>query len=982
MVEFFSRKVYFLITFFTFFALSFGSVRAQKAVDDYMVVERLSRENGLPDQDVNGIYIDSKGFSWIGTFGGGLVRYDGDSFINFSTETDPEFAGDIVSHSHEDGFGRLWIPSSGGMNIMDMESLALLGDFPGMSKEWRLSHTPAALRADSKGCLWFTSRFMLFRVAFSDDGSRAIVDSLRCDISNADLMPKAYDVENDGSVWITLKGHLFKVRQIEGKGLQTSEIFPDIYIGDDNRATTFLRSGNDVWMGTVKGLYRIDVSSGKYVCYLHTDSDCHSLPNSEVSGLCLSPDGEVVVGTLGGVSIYNPASNSFDTFGSASDDYGEPILPGEIVRSITSRGRQIWVGLEGQGLVILQKKALKVTNISRLETTSSSILSVPARTIFVDSNDNLWLAASGFGLCRQVGDLVFRIYNTDNSSLSSNSIAAICEDGKGRIWTGSSDGYLNYINMSHPDVIRVPAGYDSDAARQIDAVLGMVYDSINDYIWIAARNGLYIYDTVSSTFTEYSEHISSCMGASIVSGRLCVSSFSGMIVVDLNTLESTVVDGFPVFLSLVPDGETVWAGTYRNGVYRIDNYMSDSPEITVIDENDGLADNQVNSLLLDGIYLWIATENGLSRLDTQTGEIASYGLNDGLKSMAFYENSISKGGDGNIYLGLKGGGLSILKPNYVSDAYGNRSDIVISGYYSKDSFHNLVFSDIINKEENDTDFTLKFSDLSYSKGSDIIYESRIIPIDKEWTPVFENDTHIKVGRIPGRNYKVQIRAVDKKGKVLSQDEKSLYVRPVLFRRWWFRLVALLLIIQLVYLLVMWYTKSINRQRDQLKQEVDRQTKILKEQKAELERKADALSRQNALLQRQNEMIAGSITLSSGNLPDRESDFSVELLEAIQKKYKDPDLNVHTLAEAMGMNRSALNERIQMVFGQSIAQFIRTYRLNVAKEMIRSGSNNDRNISEIAYEVGFNDPKYFTKCFTKEFGVTPSDLLRKSKDDFD
>jgi AraC-like DNA-binding protein len=101
-----------------------------------------------------------------------------------------------------------------------------------------------------------------------------------------------------------------------------------------------------------------------------------------------------------------------------------------------------------------------------------------------------------------------------------------------------------------------------------------------------------------------------------------------------------------------------------------------------------------------------------------------------------------------------------------------------------------------------------------------------------------------------------------------------------------------------------------------------------------------------------------------------------LLEAIQKKYKDPDLDVHALAEAMGMSRSLLNEKIQSTLGLSIAQFIRTYRLNVAKEMIVNGTNEDMNISEIAYEVGFNDPKYFTRCFTREFDATPSDLHRK------
>ena len=160
--------------------------------------------------------------------------------------------------------------------------------------------------------------------------------------------------------------------------------------------------------------------------------------------------------------------------------------------------------------------------------------------------------------------------------------------------------------------------------------------------------------------------------------------------------------------------------------------------------------------------------------------------------------------------------------------------------------------------------------------------------------------------------------------------------------------------------------------------MDRQTKELKEQKEELERKAEELSEQNELLQRQNEMIASHNTLLATTLSNRDSEFSSKLLEAIQKKYKNPDLDVYELAEAMGMSRSLLNEKIQSMLGLSIAQFIRTYRLNVAKEMICNRTDNNMNISEIAYEVGFNDPKYFTRCFTKEFNATPSDMHRESK----
>ena len=952
-----------------------GRLSAQTEAEDYMVVNRLTREDGLPDQDINGIYFDNQGYAWIGTFGGGLVRYDGDSVLPFSGKTGASTIGDIVRQCREDNYGRLWIPGAT-LEVMDMKTLTPLGDLPGMSKAWRRAHAPQAMRSDNKGCIWFTSRDQLFRIGFADNGSRILVDSLQCVVANDNLMPKAGDVEQDGSVWITLGGHFYKVRPIEGKGLTKSEILPDLFIGENNRATAFQRSGNEVWIGTMNGLYRVDLNSGEKTCFQHSDADPHSLPNNEITGLCLTEDNEIVIGTLGGVCIYNPARHSFVTYGSRANDYGNQILPGEIVRSIATRGRQIWVGLEAEGLVILQKKSLKLTNISRIETTSSPIPTTPIRALFIDSQDHLWLAATGFGVCRQVGDLKFRNYNATNSALAGNSVTAFCEDGQRRLWMGTVDGHLNYINLVSPDVVRVPEGSQSEIARNINVILGMVYDPVNDYIWLVARNALCFYDLRRNAFLEFSPRIPGCLGACRVDDKLWVSSLGGMRVIDLKTLEVKTIAGFPMSMALVPDGDSMWAGTYGNGLYRLDNGLSEKPEITVYSEEDGLCDDQINGLLLDGMYLWITTENGLSRLDTQTGEFTSYGRNDGLKSMSFCENSVAKGREGTIYLGQKEGGFSILRSSYASNELGNQPEVVISGYYSQEEFHNLASSDTIVKGEQDNDFTLKFADLSYGTRSDIVYESRISPLDKTWAPIFGHDTHVKFGHIPGGKYKIQIRAIDKKGNVLSQAEKALVVIPVVYNRWWFRLLALLLFGGLVYMFVRWYTRSISRKKDLLQQEVDRQTKELKQQKEELERKAEALAEQNALLQKQNEMIASHNTLLASTSAARDSDFSAQLLEAIQKLYKDPELDVYKLADALGMNRNTLNEKIQEGFGLSIAQFIRTYRLNVAKEMLSNGTNTDMTVSEIAYEVGFNDPKYFTRCFAKEFGATPSEMQKK------
>ena len=456
MVDKLIKQVDFLIAFFICLFLLPGRLLAETEAEDYLVVRQLTRQSGLPDQDVNRIYFDSKGYAWISTFGGGLVRYDGDSFVKFATKTDPAFVNDFVNQSCEDGYGRLWVPTAGGMNILDLKTLSWVDSLPGMSRAWRHSHSPGDVNRDANGGLWFVSDDVLYRVSFADEGSRCVIDSMQCNVSYASLMSRIDDVDQDGSAWISLNGRLYKVRPIADKGLSLSEILPGIDIGEDNKATAYLRAGNDVWIGTLKGLYRVNVSSGRFTRFLHSESDRHSLPNDEITGLCLSPEGEVLVGSLGGVSIYNAADQLFDTYGSHPNDYGNALLPGEMVRSIVTRDRQIWVGLEAEGLAILQRKPLPVTNLSRLETTSTPIPSTPVRAMLIDSQGGLWLAATGYGLCRQVGNLVFRNYNTNNSALSDNQITAFCEDGQGRIWMGTVDGHLNYIHLSGSDAIHSP----------------------------------------------------------------------------------------------------------------------------------------------------------------------------------------------------------------------------------------------------------------------------------------------------------------------------------------------------------------------------------------------------------------------------------------------------------------------------------------------------------------------------------------------
>jgi len=105
-------------------------------------------------------------------------------------------------------------------------------------------------------------------------------------------------------------------------------------------------------------------------------------------------------------------------------------------------------------------------------------------------------------------------------------------------------------------------------------------------------------------------------------------------------------------------------------------------------------------------------------------------------------------------------------------------------------------------------------------------------------------------------------------------------------------------------------------------------------------------------------------------------FLENLMNVLKNNYQETSFDVSMLITEMNMSKSLLHSKLQSLTGQSAVKIIRSYRLTKAKELLEIGGGLAMNISEVAYEVGFNDPKYFTRCFTKYFGVAPSQFNKK------
>lgn len=142
-----------------------------------------------------------------------------------------------------------------------------------------------------------------------------------------------------------------------------------------------------------------------------------------------------------------------------------------------------------------------------------------------------------------------------------------------------------------------------------------------------------------------------------------------------------------------------------------------------------------------------------------------------------------------------------------------------------------------------------------------------------------------------------------------------------------------------------------------------------------------MSRHLCLIGGENEIITSTLfeklcdvneTLKTHNnfrtIKPSEQQFLDNLLDIVENRISDHEFGVDCLSRDMGISRPQLYRKITAITGRSPVIFIRDIRLNKALSLIRE---NKYNLSEIALEIGYNSPSYFSKCFHDKFGINAS-----------
>jgi signal transduction histidine kinase/ligand-binding sensor domain-containing protein len=637
----------------------FGTSDGLNKYDGYdVIVYRHDPDDpySLSHDRVWSLFEDSTGVLWVGTYGGGLnrfdrdagqfTRYDADDFQNVTDE--PEEFRNVVSAIGEQPAGVLWIATyGGGLVRLDLETETFTSYAPDPADARFGGHEwITALLIDQSGMLWIgTHSEGLDRF----DPSTGQITTYRHDPQDPDSL---------GFDWIT-------------------EIAQD-------------RSGT-IWIGTRgRGLDRFDADTGTFDHYRHTPEDPASLGGDEVRSILEDPVGVLWIGTYGGgLDAFDPDSGTFAHYRHDPTDLRS--LSSDRIQSIyQSRAGLLWVGTRGGGVNRSDPASGRFTH-SRGD--SDDLLRAGDYQVLALHEDEygvLWIGTAGSGLDaldRETGAWRHYRHNpADPGSLGNDTVWAIHEDASGTFWLGTTDGVYRFDRQAER-FDRLPHDPPDPADVKTETVYAIAEDR-QGTLWLGTRGrGLSGFDPATGTFTFHQYRgdpnpraqekwtIGSNYIHDIVedaSGRIWIGSEDGLNLYEREARRWRWYQHDPAdphslshnwVLSLYPDRAGIlWIGTQGGGLNRLDPATGTFSSYRT---RDGLANDTVLGILAgeDGA-LWLATANGLSRFDPDTETFKTYGAGDGLPIGEF--STAYRSDSGELFFAGTDGFLSFF-PHQIED---------------------------------------------------------------------------------------------------------------------------------------------------------------------------------------------------------------------------------------------------------------------------------------------------------------------------
>ncbi|MCK4761675.1 MAG: protein kinase [Candidatus Aminicenantes bacterium] len=631
MVKKLSKIIPFVLIFLPF---SLPALNPGKALTQY-ILDSWNDEKGLPQNSVRAVLQTGDGYLWFGTEEG-LVRFDGVKFSQFDETNTPQIKNNYITALFEDKEKNLWIGTRGGGLIKyGAGKFKHYGEKEGLGSSFI-----NAIAGDEAGNLWVgTDRGGLFKFKDNTFTAYTTEQGLLNDIICCIYPGRA------GVLWIgTIQG-LSRFKDNKFTNFPGREMLPGIHIN-----TIYEDSRENLWLGTEKGLFKWE--QGKFVRFkiLPGAAECkvnaiyedrrqnlwigtasHGLFRCS-RGAKLSPgiNKKGTAAAVGRTDRNDCSEMKGASFYESLQGIGKAEgLSGNFILSITEDHEgSLWIGTAFGGVSRLRDG--QFTIFSEKEGLSNDIVF----SAYEDSNGYLWVGTN-HGLNRFKDGEFLRF--TTKDGLSNNVIATITEDSRGFIWVCTDDG-LNKLQNSPTKITKI-----KDYLR--GKYLLAVFEDRAGNLWAGTLGGLFKKNSPGEKFTRKGGLPSKVINFIYEDrgGSLWISTFRKGLVryskqafTIFNRRSGLINDSVNC---IYEDAESVlWIGTI-NGVTRFRD-----GKLTNYTRRDGLFNDNIYQILEDGAgSLWMSCNKGIFRVSKKElnafarREIdrvisVSYGKNSGMRS--------------------------------------------------------------------------------------------------------------------------------------------------------------------------------------------------------------------------------------------------------------------------------------------------------------------------------------------------------------
>lgn len=694
----------------------------------------------LSENTIRTLYLDHAGTLWVGTWNGGLNRYnrDTETFAHYQHDIEKTntLSNDGIFAILEDRAGTLWLGThGGGLNRFDpqTETFTYYRHDPDDPASL-LNDNIFALLEDDSGALWIGTEGGLDRL----DPARATFTHHQHDSNDpgslSDNAVRALYEDNRGWLWVgTISGGLDRLAlrpamsstegQIGVSGAQ-SQAFTHYQnnpqdphsLSDDNVLSILQDPSGLLWVGTYNhGLNLLDPNLGTFTRYAPGQVNAHGFGGSSVLDMFLGTSA-LWFATGDGVYQLNLQPKPFHNLRHDSSDPNS--LGADEINAVYEDPQGIlWVATKNSGLDRVDRETGQVTHYLHIPDDPTSLSFDNIRSISPSQDGSLWLATYGGGLDKfspLTGKSIhYRHDPEDAASLGSDLTTSVDEDAKGVVWVGTYDAGMDRFEPDKETFTHFRSDLAAPNKLSDNSVL-MIYADRSGVVWIGtSAGGLNRYDRDTGLITYY-QH-------------------------DRQDPDSLSSNNISVVFQDKMGG--IWVGTWNEGLNRM------KPDMTGFSHyypSNGLGSESVYGILADDQgYLWISSTHGLSKFDPQAGTFRNYDQADGLPGISFEQGAAYRGPTGEMFFGSTSG-LTAFYPDQIQDQLApppvfitnlllaNRpvpigSDSVLQRSIDETRDLTLSYQDRV--------ITFEFAALNYISPQKNRYRYKLVGFDKGWTEV-------------------------------------------------------------------------------------------------------------------------------------------------------------------------------------------------------------------------------------------------------